>query len=87
MDQDLYDAAMDVMEAIEEKLAAADRQQVDEEVLGNHLAQKFRRWQSLAILKYIDGPEPEPNRSRHPSPKKNHPWRGRAVLPKRWHKP
>jgi hypothetical protein len=82
MDQDLYDAAMDVMEAIEDKLATTD--EVDEEVLGRNLAQKFRRWQSLALLKYIDpGPEPEPDQVRRPPPKKNHPWKGRAVLPKR----
>jgi hypothetical protein len=80
MDQDLYDAVMDVMEAIEDKLATADRQQADEEVLGKHLAQKFRRWQLLAIF-YKTKSEPE--QSRRPPLKKNHPWRGRAVLPKR----
>jgi hypothetical protein len=94
MDQDLYDAAVKVMDTIEEKLAKADRRLSDEEVLGRPTAEAYRSWHSLLIAKYVTKPEPsestlsagddpEPKldgrrNSRPPKPTKNHPWRGPA---------
>ena len=56
MDQDLYDAAMKVMETLDERMSskAADRK-ADEEVLGSKVtAEAYRRWQRVLISKYIN---------------------------------
>lgn len=95
MDHDLYDAAMDVMDAIENKLTRANRKVTDEEVLGRDLALAYRRWQTLLICRYAgsdasppeiapEAPKLDGRRHNRPAapPKKNHPWRGRAKLPK-----
>jgi hypothetical protein len=88
MDQELYDAAMDVMEAIEDKLTTADRNALDEEVLGRRVAQAYHRWQSLALFKQPeapsgvvrdDGERVDRRRYNRPAtpPKPGHPWRAR----------
>lgn len=70
MDQDLYDAAVKVLDTIEEKLSKADRRLSDEEVLGRPTAEAYRSWRSLLVAKYVTSstepapaPEPEPSRN------------------------
>lgn len=96
MDQELYDAAMKIIEVIEQRLIDSPRRVDNEEVLGSDLADAYSRWQSVAITKYASTPDaaidddvvPEKRldgrrHNRPPRPKKNHAWKGRAVLPKR----
>jgi hypothetical protein len=91
MDQDLYDAAVKVTDAIEEKLATEPRRE-DHEVLGRSIAAAYRSWRSLLVSKYVtsstepapeDVAPPEPKldgrRNNQPAkPQKSHPWRARA---------
>lgn len=95
MDQELYDAAMKIIEVIEQRLIENPRRIDNEEILGSDLADAYSRWQSIAVAKYAstpdatiedDAPEERLDGRRHnrpPRPKKNHVWKGRAVLPKR----
>ncbi len=96
MDKELYDAAMKIIEVIEQRLIDNPRRVDNEEVLGSDLADAYSRWQSIAVAKYASTPDAgiddvivsdqrldgrRHNRPRRP--KKNHAWKGRAVLPKR----
>lgn len=93
MDEELYDAAVAVIDEIEEKLAA-HRDSSVESVLGHRLADAYKRWQTLLIGKYsksADDPTDSPLDTLHPTHaaerkprwEGGHPWRNRAVLPKR----
>ncbi len=64
MDPDLYDAAVEVMDAIEEKLDKADRRATEEDVLGRSLAIAYQRWRTRLICKYATTTEkPAPSAS------------------------
>lgn len=56
MDEELYDAALKVMETIEEKLIRAGPRETDEEILGRSTAEAYRRWQALVLAKYARTP-------------------------------
>lgn len=83
MDQDLYDAAMKVMETLDEKMRRADRKATEEEVLGGKAtAEAYRSWQRLLICKFCNSEEVVRSEQivrtlvpRRRKPAKNHPWR------------
>jgi len=59
MDQDLYDAAVKVLDTIEDKLIKSPRSLTDEEVLGRSTAEAYRSWRALLVSKYLaDNAEP-----------------------------
>lgn len=86
MDQELYDAAVKVMDAIEEKLYKTARNLADEDVLGRATATAYQAYQTLRMARYIaESPQtaaaaPEATgaargpRQRKP-PSQGHPWR------------
>lgn len=53
MDEELYDAALKVLETLEEKLTRSGPRVADEEVLGRDTAEAFRRWQALVLSRYV----------------------------------
>jgi len=88
MDQDLYDAAVKVMDKIEERLLASERRLSDEDVLGAAVADAYRSWRTLLVGRYAshraaDTVEPDVKidgrRNNRPvRPSKGHPWRSTA---------
>jgi hypothetical protein len=56
MDPDLYAAAVEVMDAIEEKLLASNMTR--EDALGKKLAEAYDRWQMLLVGKYAASDDP-----------------------------
>lgn len=61
MDEELYDAALKVLETLEEKLARAGPRATDEEVLGKSTAETYRRWQALVLSRYVSRDDDAPD--------------------------
>jgi hypothetical protein len=88
MDPELYEAAEKVMEVIEAKLQA-ERHRSAEAVLGHPLALAYGRWHDLLVSKYVNSPPPPappvmvPTKKIRPPQPASHPWKRRAVMPKK----
>jgi len=87
MDQDLYDAAMKVMDKIEERLLMSERRLSEEDVLGAGVADAYRSWRTLLVGRYTNAvpveveaePKIDGRRNNRPvRPSKGHPWRATA---------
>jgi len=61
MDQELYEAALKVMDEIDARLRSDRKAAPEELMLGRPLVNAYERWQSMLVSKYTrDDPEPEP---------------------------